>query len=364
MATLPAEWMRTRLCTQFGIEVPIIQTGMGWVSGANLTAATAEAGGLGFLAAVTMTHEEMLAAVDRVRERTSRPFGVNMRPDQPDLLARMASLADRSVPFLSFAGGPSATVVEAAHAAGMKVIVTVGRPRHAEKMKSIGVDAVIAQGAEGGGHTGDIPTSILVPAIVDIAAGDMLVIAAGGMRDGRSLVAARAWGADGIAMGTRFLLTQESRVPEGVKSAYLASSVTDNYVSTTFDGQPLRVIRNATSERLEKASGLAGLANTARNVLLVKRDLKESWRDLAREGLAMRRNQGLSLSQVAASANAAALNKRSLVEGDPEGGLLPTGMIAGVIDDMPTVAQLIDSILQQASEVAKVFQPATGPREF
>lgn len=349
------DWLSTRFCRDFGVRYPIVQTGMGWVSGARLTAATAEAGGLGILAAVTLGHDEMLAAVARVRARTTAPFGVNLRPDQADLPRRIDALIDQGVSVVSFAGAPQQRTVEQLQRSGVKCIATVGRPRHAAKMLDLGVDALLAQGGEGGGHTGDVPTSLLVPAVVDLADGATCVLAAGGFRDGRGLAAAVAWGADGIAMGTRFLLTQESQVPPQVKERYLASTLLDSHVSTAFDGQPLRILRNEASEQVEATSVLRRLAEAPRNAARVRRATGQRWSQVVREGLAMRRNQGLTFAQMARAADAPVLMRRALVEGDPVGGLLPTGMVSGSIDDVPTVAELVDRIVAEARAAGARF---------
>ena len=205
--------LHTRICDLLGVRYPIVQTGMGWVSGARLTAATSSAGGFGILAAATMTLPELTAAVDKVQERTDAPFGVNLRADQPDVDDVIALIIDRKITLASFAGAPRRALIDQLKTAGILTMPTIGAPRHAVKMQSWGVDAVIAQGGEGGGHTGTIATSQLLPAVT--ASVDIPVLGAGGFSDGRGLVAALAYGADGIAMGTRFLLTAESQVPDG-----------------------------------------------------------------------------------------------------------------------------------------------------
>jgi len=215
----------TRACELFGVEFPIVQTGMGWVAGANLTAATSAAGGLGILASATMSVPELTAAIASVKERTDKPFGVNLRSDQPDVDERIALMVREGVKVASFAQAPGERLVKTLKDQGVVVMPTVGARRHAEKVAEWGVDAVIAQGAEGGGHTGTIPTSLLLPQVCDAV--DIPVIAAGGFFDGRGLVAALAYGAAGVAMGTRFLLSAESRVPDAVKARYLEASVTD-----------------------------------------------------------------------------------------------------------------------------------------
>src|SRR6185503_18235130 len=248
MATRPA--LHTRLCDLLGVRRPIVQTGMGWVSGAELTAATSEAGGFGILAAATMTLAELDTAIAAVRARTDRPFGVNMRADQQGVEATADLVIERRVRLASFAGPPSRDLIKRLKGGGVLTMPTIGAPRHAAKMTEWGVDAVIAQGHEGGGHTGPIPTSLLLPGACQAV--DIPVLGAGGFNSGRGLVAALAYGADGIAMGTRFLLTRESTVPENVKAAYLQAKLTDTVVTRSIDGDPQRVIQTPVVERLER----------------------------------------------------------------------------------------------------------------
>ncbi len=336
------------MCELLGVELPIVQTGMGWVSGANLTAATSAAGGFGILAAVTMTMEEMRAAIRKVADHTDRPFGVNFRPDQPDLDERLAEVVKAGVKLVSFAGAPTKDTIAKLHDAGILAMPTVGARRHAEKMLGFGVDLVIAQGGEGGGHTGTVPTSLLLPQVVDAVGSEIPVLGAGGFHSGAGLVAALAYGADGIAMGTRFLLTAESRVPESVKARYLAASVTDTVVTTALDGAPQRVIRTEMVDGLEKASPVTKLPKALRNALDFRKVTGTSMRELVEEGLAMRKNQGLSWSQLAMAANAPMWVKAALVDGRPDVGVLPTGQNVGVIDALPTVAELLDQIMVEA----------------
>jgi NAD(P)H-dependent flavin oxidoreductase YrpB (nitropropane dioxygenase family) len=347
--------LRTRLCELLGVEVPIVQTGMGWVSGARLTAATANAGGLGVLASATMTYDQLAAAIAEVKDRApGKPFGVNFRADQPDLVERVELIVREGVRVASFASPPAADIVRRLKDQGLVVIPTIGAPRHAEKMAGIGVDAVIAQGMEGGGHTGDVPTSLLVPGCVDaLAAGgfDVPVIAAGGFHDGRGLVAALVWGAAGIAMGTRFLLTKESTVPDNVKERYLAAGLRDTVRTTAVDGHPQRVIRTEVIDELEKASSLTKLPKAALNALRFRSLTGTPLRALLQEGLAMRRSQDLTWSQLAMAANAPMLTKAAMVDGHPEVGILPTGQVVGEIDSLPTVAEVIERIVSEAEQV-------------
>ncbi|MDE3086393.1 MAG: nitronate monooxygenase [Acidobacteriota bacterium] len=357
MTASPHPALRTRLCELTGVRYPIVQTGMGWVAGPRLVAATASAGALGILASATMTVEELAAAVEEVQARTDAPFGVNLRTDAADAGERVALLVDRGVKVASFAQAPRPEMVARLREADVVVLPTVGARRHAEKVAQWGVDGVIAQGAEGGGHTGAVPTSLLLPDVVDAVGGKVAVIGAGGFFDGRGLVAALAYGADGIAMGTRFLLTRESTVPDEVKERYLATPVTGTVVTTRVDGAPQRVVRTEVVDHLEGAGRLTALPRALRNALAFRRRTGASMPALLREGRAMKEGNDLSWSQVVMAANAPMMTRAALVEGRTDVGILPTGQVVGTIDELPTVAELVDRIVLQASEVLYRLAP-------
>src|SRR5258706_12598574 len=206
--------LHTRACDLFGVRYPVVQTGMGYVSNSQLTAATANAGGLGILGGGSMSYEELEAAIRAVKNLTEAPFGVNMRANQPDVDRRIDLIIREGIKVASFALAPARDLILRLKDAGVVVVPSIGAKRHAEKVAEWGVDAVIVQGSEGGGHTGPVPTSLLVPQVVDAV--DIPVIAAGGYHSGRGLIAALAYGAVGIAMGTRFLLTSSSEVADNV----------------------------------------------------------------------------------------------------------------------------------------------------
>jgi len=340
--------LRTPLCDLLGVDLPIVQTGMGWVSGATLTAATSEAGGLGILAAATMSLQELGAAIAKVRARTDRPFGVNMRADRDDLGARCDLLVEGEVRVASFARAPGPDLIDRLKTAGVVVIPTVGARRHAEKVAAWGADAVIAQGHEGGGHTGPVPTTVLLPQVCEAV--DIPVLAAGGFRDGRGLVAALAWGAQGVAMGTRFLLTRESAVPQEIKDRYLAASVTDTVVTTAVDGVPQRVVRTPFVDKLERSGWLGRLGRAAGHALGLRRVTGATLGGLIGEGLSMRRRHGLTWPQTALAPSAPMLTRAALVEGREEAGILPTGQVVGRIDELPTVAEVVAAIVTEAEE--------------
>ncbi len=360
----PQPQLRTRLCDLLGVRHPVVQTGMGYVSDANLTAATSAAGGLGVLAGATLSRRELEEAIAAIKERTDRPFGVNLRADHPDAAAYVEILIRERVKVASFALAPKQELIERLKANDVVVVPSIGARRHAEKVAEWGADAVVVQGGEGGGHTGVVPTSLLLPQVVDAV--EIPVIAAGGFFDGRGLVSALAYGAEGIAMGTRFLLTQESPVADAVKQRYLAASVLDAVVTTEIDGVPQRVLRGGAVEDLERANPVAKLVRAARNAAAFRRVSGASWRDLVREGVAMKRSRGLSWSQVVLAANAPILYRSGLYEGREDIGVTASGQVVGLIDDIPTCVELIDRIVAEATAVLRrlddVRPEEDGPR--
>jgi NAD(P)H-dependent flavin oxidoreductase YrpB (nitropropane dioxygenase family) len=345
--------LRTRLCEMLGVEHPIVQTGMGWVAGPRLVAATSAAGAFGIIGAATMDLEELRAAIKEVRSRTDKPFGVNMRADQPDVAERIDLLAAEKVRLASFAMAPKAELIKRLRDGGVLVVPSIGARRHAEKVAEMGVDAVLVQGGEGGGHTGPVPTSLLLPQVVDALGGKIPAIAAGGFFDGRGLVAALAYGAAGIAMGTRFLLTKESTVPDAVKAFYLSKAVTDTLVTTKVDGVPHRVLRTEFVDKLDRASGPAALARALRNANAFRKLTGTPWRAMVREGLGMRRSMELTWAQVLMAANTPMMLRAAMVDGDLRFGVMASGQVVGVIDDLPSVADLIARIAREAEETLR-----------
>lgn len=347
----PGHPLHTRLCDLFGIRVPIVQTGMGWVATPELVAAASNAGAIGFLAAATIPPPEVEAAILRVQSLTEKPFGVNFLMDAPGADVITEAIVRRGVRAAGYNRSPDAKLIGRLKQAGVLCIPTCGAPRHVEKAVKLGADAVIVQGSEGGGHTGSIPTSLLVPACTALV--DAPIIAAGGFKDGRGLVAALAWGAAGIAMGTRFLLTAESPVPPPTTDRYLAAGLGDVVVSSEIDGLPQRMIVNELLKRLEAAGPVAKLWLALRNAIELRAATGASPLALLRTALAMRRNEKLTRAQLVMAANAPILAKRAMQDGDPVNGYLPSGTVAGVIDDRPSCADLIERIMNEAEQTLK-----------
>ncbi|CAN7372136.1 nitronate monooxygenase family protein [Pseudorhodoferax sp. LjRoot39] len=314
--------MRTRITELFGIERPIVQGGMHCVGQAPLAAAVSNAGGLGLITALTMGSSEKLAAeIRRCRELTDKPFGVNVTflpavvpPDYPGLIQ---AIVDGGVRIVETAGNNPAKWMPLFKEAGIKVIHKCTSVRHALKAESIGVDALSIDGFECGGHPGedDVPNMVLLPLAADAL--KVPFVASGGMADGRSLVAALSMGAEGINMGTRFVATVEAPVHDNVKQAIVAASELDTRLVMRPLRNTERVLNNAGVER----------------ILAKEREL----------GSAIRFED--VLEQVAG------VYPRVMYKGEMDAGAWSCGMVAGLIHDVPTVAELMDRIMAQAGEI-------------
>jgi NAD(P)H-dependent flavin oxidoreductase YrpB (nitropropane dioxygenase family) len=339
--------LRTPLTELVGVRHPVVQTGMGWVAGPRLVVGTANAGGLGILASATMSYDELEHAITEVKGRTDQPFGVNLRADAADAARRVDLLIRHGVRVASFALAPKQQLIAKLRDHGIVVMPSVGAARHAEKVAGWGADAVMIQGGEGGGHTGPVPTTLLLPTVLDAV--DIPVVAAGGFFDGRGLAAALSYGAAGVGMGTRFLLTRDSTVPDAVKQEYLSRSLTDTVVTDKVDGMPHRMLRTRLVEELEESSGLRRIGPTARRTLGFKRMSGMSWRALVTDGLSMKRGGDRSWSQTVLAANTPMMLRAGLVDGDTRAGVLASGQVVGVIDDLPTCEELIDRVVTQAA---------------
>lgn len=340
--------LTTPLIDLLGSKYPIVQTGMGWVAGPKLVSATSNAGAFGIIASATMTYDELVVAIAETKKRTAAPFGVNMRADADDIKDRLKLLVAEGIPVASFAQAPKKDLIEYLHDHGVKVMPSIGAKRHAEKVMEWGVDAILVQGGEGGGHTGSVPTSLLLPEVVDVVDGRVPVIAAGGYFDGRGLVAALAYGASGIAMGTRFLLTSDSAVPMEIKKQYLGTPVTGTLVTTKIDGAPHRVIRTKLVDQMDGASPITAVPKAIMNAARFRKYTGLSWYQMAKEGLDMKKRMDMPWAEVIMAGNTPILTKATLCDGEVDAGILPTGQVVGVIDDLPSAAEVVDRIIAEA----------------
>ena len=317
--------MKTAITEMFGIRHPIIQGGMHFVGFAELASAVSNAGGLGIITGLTQKTPELLAReIARCRDMTDKPFGVNLTflpalkaPPYPEYIA---AIVDGGVKIVETAGRSPEQYLPPLKAAGIKIIHKCTSVRHSLKAERIGCDAVSVDGFECGGHPGedDVPNMILLPRAADEL--KIPFVASGGMADARSLVAALAMGAAGMNMGTRFIATKEAPVHDHVKQAIVAASELDTRLIMRALRNTERVLKNAAVERiveLERAKGTA----------LTFADIQEQ---------------------------VAGVYPRILMEGDMDAGAWSCGMVAGLIDDIPTVAELIDRIMAEAEQLIRV----------
>lgn len=351
--------LQTLLTERLGCRLPVIQTAMGWIATPGLVIASSEAGAFGFLAGAVMQPAELETAIFAVKKGTKQPFGVNFHMFQPgaaEIVEIILNHRDR-VRAVSFGRGPDAKMIGRFKDAGILCIPTVGAVKHAQKMVQLGVDMVTVQGGEGGGHTGSVASTILLPQVLDSV--KVPVIAAGGFGDGRGLAAALAYGAVGIAMGTRFLMTRESPIPELTKARYVRAGTDDIFVSTKVDGLPQRMIKNALLDRIERSSGIGIWRRAIESGLQMKRQTGASFGELFKAAKGMTSHGELTLPQAMMAASAPMLIQKAVVEGDPDHGLMATGLVAGRLDDLPSCADLVASIETEAhARLAALSSPS------
>lgn len=345
-----ADPLHTVMVEQLGCRAPIIQTAMGWVAEPSLVIASSNAGAFGFLGAAVMTPQETAEKIAQVRAGTERPFGVNFHMFQPGAVEIVETIIANKdqVRAVSFGRGPDAKMIARFRDAGILCIPTVGAVKHAQKMEQLGVDMVVVQGGEGGGHTGSVPTTVLLPQVLDAV--KIPVIAAGGMADGRGLAAALAYGAVGIAMGTRFLLTRESPAPDNAKAAYLKAGTDGIVLSTRIDGMPQRMIRTPLVNRIERSGKLGMWLRALEAGAEMKRQSGASWLEMIRAARGMTAHGEMPLAQAMLSAAAPMLIQKAVVHGDVEHGVLATGVVGGRIAEIPTCQELVDRIMAEARD--------------
>lgn len=344
---MPAD-LHTILCDKLGCRYPVVQTAMGWVADARLTAATCNAGGFGFFAGATAEPGDVENQILRIKDLTDRPFGANFHMFQPNAEEVIGAVIRHRVRAVSYGRGPDARTIGRLRDAGVVCMPTVGALKHAVKAVELGADVVTVQGGEGGGHTGAVPTTILLPQVLDAV--DVPVVAAGGMFDGRGLAAALAYGAAGIAMGTRFLMTSDSPVPRTALERYLATrDPAAIRVTTAVDGLPQRFVENDELRRLEGMSLPARLAMSVSHARRFGAQAGLGIAGMARLGLRVLRSGDTSFAQTVMAPNLPALVQRGMVQGDPDNGLLPGGQAAAVIDRLESCEELIARIVGEAN---------------
>ncbi len=336
--------MKTRITELFGIEYPIILSGMSWISVPAMVAAVSNAGGLGILATGPLDKERTRQAIREVRSLTDKPFGANATLLFPGAAENARVLLEEKVPVINFSLGKGDWIVKAAHEYGGKVIATVVNERHARRAQDYGSDGVIATGHEAAAHGEAITTFVLIPTLADAL--DIPVIAAGGIADGRGLAAALALGAEGVAMGSRFMTTKESPLHARYKELSIEKGVMDTLYSSRFDGIPCRVMKtDAAARAIRRGLNLPAAFVNSREIAsqlhlpylkLFLGVLASGWKNAR---------------QLAFMANGFKAIRLATEEGDMDRGVLPVGQVTGLIRDEPTVKDVVERIVAEAAQV-------------
>lgn len=301
--------MKTRVTDMLGIKYPIIQGGMAWVAEHHLAAAVSEAGGLGIIGAASAPVEIVREEIQKAKELTDKPFGVNimlLNPNAPDI-ARL--VIEEKIAAVTTGAGTPEKYMDMWKEAGIKVIPVVASVAMAKRMERCGADAVVAEGMEAGGHIGSQTTMALVPQIVDAV--KIPVIAAGGIGDGRGFAAVRMLGADAVQMGTRFVVAEESIVHENYKERIIKAKDIDSVVTGQSTGHPIRILRNQMSKEY------------------LKRE---------KEGASFEELEMMTLGTL----------RRAVIDGDVVRGSVMAGQIAGLIQKKQSCREIIEEIMGQA----------------
>ena len=338
--------MKTRITELLGIKHPIILAGMSYVSTPAMVAAVSNADGFGLIAAQAYTPEELREAIREIKKLTDKPFGVNITLLFPGATERANVIVEEKVPVVNYALCRAVDLVKAVHSYGGKVIATIALEKHGLRSEQDGADAITVTGHEAGAHGGDVTSLVILPKIRGLV--KVPIIAAGGFCDGRGLAAALVLGADAISMGTRFGVTRESPIHDCYKQAIVKASIQDTLYSDRFDGLPARVLKTETAESWMKRR--ASLIETITNGLKFKRELKLSNREFIRGVLGFKKAGKAGAGSLARLPVGLSALRRAVEQGD-EDGIMMCGQNAGIIEDIPTCAELIERIVAEAEEV-------------
>ena len=303
--------MKTRVTELLGIEKPIIQGAMAWIADASLAAAVSEAGGLGIIACGSAPLEWVRQQVEEARAHTKKPIGANvmlMNPEAPQLAELLAEL---KVDVVTTGAGSPLPYMEMWKAAGIKVVPVIASVALAKRMERAGADAIVAEGQEAGGHIGELTTMALTPAVCEAVS--IPVITAGGIADGRGMVAAFALGAEGVQVGTRFLTAEECTVHDAYKQKIIDAKDSDTIVTGRYGGHPVRQLKNKFSRNAKSMEERA----------------------MAGEDIDIEAIYAGSL-------------KRAVVDGDVAGGSIMSGQVASLVRDRKTAKQIVDDLMSEA----------------
>jgi enoyl-[acyl-carrier protein] reductase II len=335
--------MKTRITELFGIKYPILLSGMSFVSLPELVASVSNAGGLGILATGNLSPKQTRESIAKIRTLTDKPFGANATLMFPGAIENAKVILEEKVPVINFALGKGDWIVKEANKYGGKVIATVVNSRHAKRAAEYGCAAVIATGFEAAAH-GDVATSlVLIPSLAGQL--DIPVIAAGGFGTGQGLVAALSLGAEGIAMGSRFSNTVESPVHENAKKLTIEKGITDTIYSERFDGMPARAMDTPGARKAMKRR--AGVWDAFLSSFEIAKEMNMPYHKLVMQTFSAGLVKMIKLVYLAKGFRSF---RWSIVDGDCDKGVYPIGQVTGLINDVPTVAELLERIEAEAKQ--------------
>jgi enoyl-[acyl-carrier protein] reductase II len=336
--------VKTRITDLFGIKYPLVLSGMSWISVPKMVAAVSNAGGLGILATGPLDQEQTRKSIQEIRKLTDKPFGANATLLFPGAAENAKVLLEEKVPVINFALGKGDWIVKKAHEYGGKVVATVVNSRHAKRAQDYGVDAVIATGHEAAAHGDAITSLVLIPSLADTV--NVPIIATGGFADGRGLAAALALGADGIAMGSRFMTTKESPLHDNFKKLSIEKDVYDTLYSDRFDGLPCRIMKTDAAERaVKKGLDLPAAFINSKDIA------KQMHLPYLKLFVGVMASGWKMTKQLAYMANGFKAIRIATENGDTKDGVLPVGQVTGLLHDEPTVSELIERIVADAKKV-------------
>ena len=339
--------MKTRMTELLGIKHPIMLAGMAFVSLPKLVAAVSNAGGIGMLNSVAYTPNQIKDVIRQVKSLTDKPFGVNATLIFPNAKENLEVALEEKVPIINFALGKGDWIIKAAHTYGGKVLATVAIEKHARRAEMDGVDALVVTGHEAAAHGAEVGTLVLIPSIARQS--KLPIIAAGGFCDGRGLAAALVLGAEGISMGTRFMLTQECDMHQKAKELSLKATAEDTICSEKIDGLPGRWLKNPAA--IKMAEGRPSLLQAFSSALRIKRMIDVPFFKLFLGGLKQRGVQDLARQALSLKGLKVAIDN-----GDLETGVLPMSQAIGLIKDIPTCKEVIEQTVAEAQELVEALR--------
>lgn len=370
--------MKTKITELFGIKYPIILPGMSWISVPELVAAVCNAGGIGYLATGSLSPDKTRKAIRQIRELTDKPFGVGVTLLMPKAYENALIAIEEKVPVLNISLGKGEDLIKKVHGYNGKVIATVTTVAHALAAQKSGADALQVTGYEAAAHGSQVPTMVLVPAIVDEV--KIPVVAIGGIADGRGMAAAMALGAEGVGMGTRLSITKESPVRDHCMKKQLECGIEDTIYSNRFDALYCRVLKTPAAEKAVKQG--RNITKGLKATFAIARTLNTSWMEMATSNLSGPKGEkpvkpkeaapktssvkkkNKSLSSKISNSYQTAMNLAHMAQGyvavqsavengDLEKGVYLSGQVQGIIHDIPTVAELINRTVEECVRIQK-----------